>query len=472
MDFRILDTAKIERELAYYRRECNDLGGRLLRLQEEQSQAFREARRSRTVAKLIREAHRLVDLCATPDEIGASMLEVIVENTLCDRAAFLRREGPAESSALFRVTHAFGFGQELALDTAIIPAAPAFFLTTSRTVIESPAYELTGILRLPYILWAFDRVSGHALILGNQSESNVSRPFENGDQELVEGALSVYIDVLMRKQAENELRAAKATAEEASALRARFIATLSHELRTPLNAVIGFSDMLMPDSQYQPTAAQRAEYAQHINSSGRLLLNLINDILDYSSLSQVAPQLDVQWCDAETLLGRSVRELSALAIQNGGGAGNRRGGARAQPVPGPASLPAGAEQPGRQRAEIHRQGGQRRRLRAAALGWLGRGRDPRHRHRHADGGHPARARTLPAGGWRAFAQDAGHGPRPADRQGPRGGAWRAARDHQRARPRHHGLRQPAAIRGAPHRAIGTARARCCRLIVATCPCCD
>ena len=49
---------QLERELAYYRRECNDLGARLLRLQEEQSEAFREARRSRTVAKLIREASR------------------------------------------------------------------------------------------------------------------------------------------------------------------------------------------------------------------------------------------------------------------------------------------------------------------------------------------------------------------------------------------------------------------------------
>jgi signal transduction histidine kinase len=316
-ELRVADIAKLERELAYYRRECNDLGGRLLRLQEEQSHAFREARRSRTVAKLIREAHRLVDLCATPEEIGASMLEVIVENTLCDRAAFLRREEQAENSALFRVTHAFGFGHESALQSVIIPSAPAFFLTTSRTVIESPAYELTGILRLPYVLWGFDPVSGHALILGNHSESNVSRPFESGDQELIEGALSVYIDVLLRKQTENELRAAKAMAEEASALRARFIATLSHELRTPLNAVIGFSDMLLPDSQYRLTAKQRAEYAHHINSSGRLLLNLINDILDYSSLSQVSPHLNLDWHDAETLLDRLVGELSALAIQNG-----------------------------------------------------------------------------------------------------------------------------------------------------------
>ncbi|MGG5821747.1 sensor histidine kinase [Falsiroseomonas sp. HW251] len=309
-----LDIARLERELAYYRRECNDLGARLLRLQEEQSQAFREARRSRTVAKLIREAHRVADLCESPEEIGGPLLEVIVENTLCDRAALLVREGP-DGAGIFRVAHAIGFGAEPPAEQVVVPGSPSFFFTTARTVIETPAYELTGILRLPYILWAHDRASGNALILGNQSESNISRPFETGDQELVEGALSVYIDVMLRKQAEQALRAAKATAEEASALRARFIATLSHELRTPLNAVIGFSDMLMPHARYQPNEAQRAEYAQQINDSGRALLELINNILDYSSLTKVGPTLNPHWTRATRLIAGAVGELSALAMQ-------------------------------------------------------------------------------------------------------------------------------------------------------------
>lgn len=311
----MLELAKLERELAYYRRECNDLGARLLRLQEEQSQAFREARRSRTVAKLIREGHRLGDLVATPEAIGASMLALILENTLCDRAAFVQRDGPPGLADQFRVTHAIGFGSEPQPEWAMVPNAPAFFLTTSRTVIETPAYELTGILRMPYVLWAYDKASGHGLILGNQSESNVSRPFEAGDQELVEGALSVYIDVLARKQAELDLHAAKQTAEEASALRARFIATLSHELRTPLNAIIGFSDMMLPGSRYNLTSSQAADYARQINESGRVLLELINEILDYSSLARQPPQLALAWCQAETLVGGTVREIAALGIQ-------------------------------------------------------------------------------------------------------------------------------------------------------------
>ncbi len=312
-----LDIDKLERELAYYRRECNDLGTRLLRLQEEQSQAFREARRSRTVAKLIREAHRVADISGSPEEIGGAFLQVIVENTLCDRAAFVRCDSNPDAPDRFRVTHAIGLGSELPAEYLTVPSAPAFFLTTSRTALEPPAYELTGILRVPYVLWGYDRASGHGLIIGNQSEANVSRPFETGDQEFVEGALSVYIDVLARKRAELEMRAAKAAAEEASALRARFLATWSHELRTPLSAIIGFSEMMAPGSRYRLTATQHREYSRQILQSGRSLLELINDILDYSSLSRSAPMLALGWTSAEYIITGAAREIAALAIPRG-----------------------------------------------------------------------------------------------------------------------------------------------------------
>jgi signal transduction histidine kinase len=307
--------ADLERELAYYRRECNDLGARLLRLQEEQSQAFREARRSRTVAKLIREAHRLADFCATAEDIGPSLLEVIVENTLCDRAALAHCEDPWDTAPRFRITHAIGFGAEAPPEWAAIPAPPNFFLTTSRSAIESPAYELTNLLRLPYVLWAYDRASGHAVILGNQTESNVSRPFEAGDQELIEGALSVYIDVLARKQAELQLHAAKIMAEEASELRARFIATLSHELRTPLNAIIGFSDLMLPGARRPPTPERSLEYVRQINESGHVLLELLNDILDYSQMANLKPRLQRSWCSAEGLVTQAIQQLAGQALK-------------------------------------------------------------------------------------------------------------------------------------------------------------
>ncbi|MGG5886492.1 sensor histidine kinase [Falsiroseomonas sp. HC035] len=304
----------VDRELAYYRRECNDLGARLLRLQEEQSQAFREARRSRTVAKLIREAHRLTDTCNLPGEIGEPMLEVVVDNALCDRAAFLEHVSP-DQPGRFRVTHVIGMSGESYASEVVVPAAPGFFFTTSRTLIEPPAYELTSILRTPYVLWAYDPGSGVALILGNHSEGNVTRPFESRDQELVEGALSVYIDVRARKAAEVELRAAKLAAEESGAVRSRFLATLSHELRTPLNSIIGFSEIMAPGSNIPTTEEQRATYMAQINESGRMLLELIDSILDYASLENSAPRLRREWVPADSLVTTAAGEVRAIAVR-------------------------------------------------------------------------------------------------------------------------------------------------------------
>jgi signal transduction histidine kinase len=305
---------QLERELAYYRRECNDLGARLLRLQEEQSQTFREARRSRTVAKLIREAYRLADGDWTPHEIGVPMLEMIIENALCDGAALLHEEAGGER---FRVTHAIGAGTEITGHRVAIPSPPEFFFTTARTPIEPPAYELTGILRLPYVLWAYDRPTGHALILGSRSESNVSRPFEPGDQELIEGALSVYIDIMLRKQAELDLRSAKAAAERASAARARFLATLTHELRSPLNAILGFAEMMTPDSRYNPSLEDRGRYSALILDAAQYLLKLADGLLDYSHLEQALPSLAPEWLPAGQVLASTVA-LGAGASQGRG----------------------------------------------------------------------------------------------------------------------------------------------------------
>lgn len=306
---------QLQRELNYYRRECNDLGARLLRLQEEQSQAFREARRSRTTAKLIREAYRLADDAASLEEVGGALLDVIVDNAMCDRAAFLAET--QAGSGVFVLTHAVGMAGEAPVPALRIPNCPAFFFTTAQTRIEPPAYELTGILKLPYILWAYDRASGKALIIGNRSESNVSRPFEEGDQELIEGALSVYLDVLTRKQAELQLRRARKIAEETVEATADFLASLSGALRTPLNSIIGCSEQMTSGSRYPLTIESCAEFADRINESGNRVLALINGILQYSSFARVTLSLAPDWRPLQEMLSAAVSAGTALGAPRG-----------------------------------------------------------------------------------------------------------------------------------------------------------
>lgn len=69
----------------------------------------------------------------------------------------------------------------------------------------------------------------------------------------------------------------------ASRLKSAFLANISHELRTPLNAVIGYSDMLLSDF-YGELNKQQRDRVNRINTSGRHLLSLIDDVLDLSKI--------------------------------------------------------------------------------------------------------------------------------------------------------------------------------------------
>lgn len=276
-------TGQLERELAYYRRECNDLGARLLRLQEEQSRAFREARRSRMVAKLIREAYRLADAGSSPSDIGLPMLGVIVENAMCDAAAFLAESRPG--SGEFSVSDVVGISRSSVPAAVSIVDAPPWFFTTANASAEQPAKGLTGVLPLPFVFWAYDRVSGHALILGNRRESNVSRAFEAGDQELIEGALSVYLDVLARKQAEYELRQAQASAVEAGATTAIFSAAVNEDLCDPLAAIVDGADRLVGQLSSGSDRGEALDQAVRLQAGGRHLASYVLELADYGLLA-------------------------------------------------------------------------------------------------------------------------------------------------------------------------------------------
>jgi len=87
-------------------------------------------------------------------------------------------------------------------------------------------------------------------------------------------------DISERKKMEIEILTAKTEAEQANHAKSEFLANMSHEIRTPLNAVIGFSELL--DATILDT--KQKSFVGSINTSGKSLLTLINDILDLSKI--------------------------------------------------------------------------------------------------------------------------------------------------------------------------------------------
>jgi len=78
------------------------------------------------------------------------------------------------------------------------------------------------------------------------------------------------------------LKTVQEAVEEANRARIEFLAKVSHELRTPLNAIIGFSDLMMHDVLGPLGNEQYRNYVEDIHASGRHLLDIINDILDFA----------------------------------------------------------------------------------------------------------------------------------------------------------------------------------------------
>ncbi|WP_163718057.1 sensor histidine kinase [Mangrovibacterium lignilyticum] len=119
--------------------------------------------------------------------------------------------------------------------------------------------------------------------------------------------ISIARDITKRKMAEIRLEEAKQKAEEADQLKSAFLANISHEIRTPMNAIIGFSRMIgSPDFDLE----EKNRFIDIIISNGRLLMEMINDMISISKIESKQVVVHKGFCKINDLLVDLYREYS------------------------------------------------------------------------------------------------------------------------------------------------------------------
>jgi len=156
--------------------------------------------------------------------------------------------------------------------------------------------------------------AGEVIGVGSAVRSVFQPPFNAGDVQKAEVVVTALAAGVHVSQLFDALREANRQADRASRVKSEFLANMSHELRTPLNAILGFSELLLDESNGEYDSATRRSFIETINSSGHHLLALINDLLDLAKIEAGRMELQVETFDVAEAVRQVVHSVEAMAI--------------------------------------------------------------------------------------------------------------------------------------------------------------
>jgi signal transduction histidine kinase/CheY-like chemotaxis protein len=156
-------------------------------------------------------------------------------------------------------------------------------------------------------------IDGFNTMLSEIQQRDTALQSTNG--ELKTRTKELEEEVFQRKQAQEELLNAKHAAEEANRAKSTFLANMSHELRTPLNAIIGYSEMLEEETR-DSGKVENVQDLKKIQTAGKHLLSLINDVLDLSKIEAGKMGLHLETFDVPHVIEEMVTTLQPAAAKN------------------------------------------------------------------------------------------------------------------------------------------------------------
>jgi GAF domain-containing protein len=235
-----------------------------------------------------------------------AVLDTLVESAarLCDASnAFIyRRDGQT-----YRLDSTFGFSPEYKEFMVERPIAPGRETLIGRTTIDGKVVHILDALNDPDYTWRESQQrGGYRTMLGvplmregipvgvlSLTRTEV-KPFTERQIELLTTFADQAVIAIENVRLFDEIQDKSRQLEVASQHKSQFLANMSHELRTPLNAILGYTE-LMADGIYGELPEKTMSVLKRLESNGRHLLGLINDVLDLSKIE--AGQLVLELSD-------------------------------------------------------------------------------------------------------------------------------------------------------------------------------
>lgn len=121
-------------------------------------------------------------------------------------------------------------------------------------------------------------------------------------------------EIELHRETATRLRETKNVADEANRAKSIFLAKMSHELRTPLNAVIGFSEILLEDIEFEGKNEAKRIDLERINAAGKHLLSLVTDVLDLSRIESNAIDLNIAQFSLNDMIHDVIANIQPMIV--------------------------------------------------------------------------------------------------------------------------------------------------------------